>query len=254
MTVQNLTQTLDMADLWQTCLLFEYDRRRLVDGIASWLETVPHERVLDCACGSGFPALDLIAAGFSITCSDGSIRMLSKFERAAAAAGLRVTPHLVLWRELTTFFEPHFDVVMCRGSSLIYAGAWDDRAEPNPDAIAEAIRNFAATVRPGGIVYLDTTSAENLRTEIERNKYPTRIIDGHSVLLSEIIRTDRSRHIRTWSSQLTVDGEVFEFERHSYYLPHDHLARMMTAAGLTDVQQLRIDGEHYDVFAGRRPL
>jgi len=253
MTVKQAATTLDICDLWQTCLSFEYDRPRLVDGIAAWLATVPHERILDCACGTGFPALDLIAKGFSVTCSDGSIRMLREFERNAAAAGLRVTPRLMLWEELGAFVEASFDVVMCRGSSLIYAGGWDERADPDPSGIARALQNFAAAARPSGLVYVDTTSLANLeRGDSERHHYPPRQMDGRTVSLSELVRTDRARRIRTWSSRIEIDGEPFEFERHSYYLPHDELVEMMQAAGLGDVCRVPIDGEHYDVFVGRK--
>ncbi len=254
MSVKRIAPAFEISDLWQTCLSFEYDRPRLVNGIAAWLARIPHERILDCACGTGFPALDLIAKGFSVTCSDGSLRMLREFEINAAAAGLLVTPHLVLWEGLGALFNESFDVVMCRGCSLVFAGGWDECIEPDPSRIALALQNFAACTRSLGFVYVDTTSAADLNLIEEQEHYPTRQINGRTVSLFQTVRTDRVRRIRTWSCRIEIDGKTFDFKRHSYYLPHDELATMMEAAGLTDVRQVKIEGERYAVFVGRKSM
>lgn len=49
--------------LWDLCLSSEYDRDRVVRGIAEWLGPPDDLKVLDAACGSGFPALDLHRMG-----------------------------------------------------------------------------------------------------------------------------------------------------------------------------------------------
>src|SRR5664279_5947955 len=62
----------DIGTVWELCMYFEFDRAKTVDGIAEWLGPPSGLRVLDCACGSGFPALGLIAKGYDVTCTDGS--------------------------------------------------------------------------------------------------------------------------------------------------------------------------------------
>jgi SAM-dependent methyltransferase len=224
-----------------------------VAGLEEWLEYDQSLRILDCACGTGFPALDLLARGYDVTCSDGSEAMLSAFDRNARAAGLATVPTLVEWKQLPHAFGPVFDVVMCRGSSLIYAGTWDDDAEPSRDAVGEAVASFARCLREGGRLYVDTTSRVNLRaTDPVRTSYPPIELDGHRVRVEEVIENDVALRRRTWRSTLTVDGAQYRFSRRSYYLRHEELRRMMHNAGLTDVRRERVRGEHYDVFVARR--
>jgi SAM-dependent methyltransferase len=244
----------ELPALWQACLRLEYDRPELVAGLEEWLEHDRSLRILDCACGTGFPALDLLVRGYDVTCSDGSEAMLSIFAQNARAAGLATVPTLVEWRQLPYAFGPAFDVVMCRGSSLIYAGTWDDDVEPSGDAIGEAVTSFVRCLRDGGRLYLDTTSRGNLgATEPVRTSYSPIELDGHRVRVEEVIENDLARRRRTWRSTLTVDGSEYRFSRRSYYLRHDELERMMCKAGLADVRRAHVRGEHYDVFVGRRP-
>jgi SAM-dependent methyltransferase len=244
----------ELPALWQACLRLEYDQPELMAGLEEWLDHDRSLRILDCACGTGFPALDLLTRGYDVTCSDGSEAMVSIFARNARSAGLAVVPTLVEWKRLPSVFGPVFDVVMCRGSSLVYAGTWDDDVEPSRTAVGDAVASFVRCLRDGGRLYVDTTSRVNLRaTEPVRTSYPPIELDGHRVRVEEVIENDVARRRRTWRSTLTVDGAEFSFSRRSYYLRHEELERMMVRAGLTDVGRADVRGEHYDVFVGRRP-
>ncbi len=240
---------MDMATLWQTCLQFEYDRQRLVDGLDRWLGGRHHLKILDAACGAGFPALDLIQRGYRITCADGSESMLAAFRKNADRAGVAVNPHCVLWADLWRYFQGEFDIVMCRGSSLIYAGAWESERIQDRSAMSDALRSFADCLAPGGVLYVDTTSEANLeRKEAERNTYEPRVIDGNRIELSEIVSTDRLKRVRTWKSMLKVNGTAHEVTRYSHYLLHSELIEMLTGCGLRNIRKQHIGGEHYTVF------
>jgi SAM-dependent methyltransferase len=240
---------MDMATLWQTCLQFEYDREHLVEGLDKWLGGRTDLRILDAACGTGFPALDLIKRGYHVTCADGSESMLAAFRKNAAHGGLAVVPHCVLWADLSRYFQGEFDIVMCRGSSLIYAGAWESDRIQDRSAMWEALRSFSDCVAPGGVLYVDTTSEANLEIkEPEKNNYEARIVDGNTVELSEVVSTDRVNRVRTWKSMLKVNGTVHEMTRHSHYLPHSELVEMLEACGLRNIRKEQIQGEHYTVF------
>ncbi len=240
---------MDMATLWQTCLQFEYDRERLVEGLDKWLGGKRDLRILDAACGSGFPALDLIKRGYHITCADGSESMIAAFRRNATRAGLTVVPHCVLWADLSRYFQGEFDIVMCRGSSLIYAGAWESERIQDRSAMWEALRSFADCVAPGGVLYVDTTSEANLELkEPENNTYESRVIDGNTVELSEVVSTDHVNRVRTWKSMLKINGTAHEMTRYSHFLPHSELVEMLEACDLRNIRKEQIQGEHYTVF------
>jgi SAM-dependent methyltransferase len=247
------TMERNIATLWQTCLSFEYDREALVSSLAQWIWSTGKKDILDCACGTGFPALDLISRGFQLTCSDGSPAMLDAFRRNADLAGLQVCPHHILWRDLSFHFRGQFDIVFCRGSSLIYADAWDALHRPDNGVIADALRNFLHCLRPGGILYIDTTSEHGLNGPFpETRSYPDRLINGRSVNLTEIVHTDRVTCTRTWISRLSIDGVVSELTRRSLFLPHDALVSALYRAGFAQVSPCSIPGEHYAVFLAYR--
>jgi SAM-dependent methyltransferase len=243
---------MNIATLWQLCLNFEYDREALVAGLGEWLGEDKSIEILDCACGTGFPSLDLIRQGYHITCTDGSRVMLAEFHRNSGGNGNHSTAYCIQWRDLAARFKGRFDVVMCRGSSLIYAGSWDDHREPDLTKIREAVKSFRECLKEDGRLYVDTTSEENLkRAEPERNKYPERIIGSNRVSLSEVICTDQERHLRTWLTEVKIDGVSYEFERHSYYLTHADLFQILTECGFKNIQRPKIRGEHYDVFTAQ---
>jgi SAM-dependent methyltransferase len=245
---------MDIATLWQWCLSFEYDRQLLVEGLDTFLDRNHRFKILDCACGSGFPSLDLLRLGYDITCTDGSELMLEAFRKNALAAGISVAPRRIQWQDLAEIFPRQFDLVMCRGSSLIYAGAWENDVVPQRSAIREALMSFVGCLKPGGRLYVDTTSAANLeREEPERNIYPTRIIEGQALEFSETVSTNRAAQVRTWKSRVKFNGCQYEFTRHSHYLPHSELIDMLGGCGLRNVRRPWVKGEHYDIFVGDMP-
>lgn len=245
----------DIGTLWEICLHWEFDRDAAVDGIEAWLGPPDGLRVLDCACGSGFPALALLQRGYDVTCSDGSALMLRHLERNARLEAVDVAPHQVLWEDLRQYFGPVFDVVMCRGGgSYLYAGTWDTDGTPTGDALSGSVRQFIDCVRPGGRLYVDVTRAEDLaRTEPQWSRRPRLLVGQHTVDLEELITLEPERGMRVWHSWLSIDGTCHEFERRSHFLPHDALVGLLREGGLEDVHAEPVPGEHYDVYVGRRP-
>lgn len=244
----------EVGSVWDLCLSAEYDRDLLVSGIAGWLGPPDGLKLLDCACGSGFPSLDLARLGYQITCTDGSDFMLERFRRKARAMGLPIEPRQARWEELGELFTAAFDVVLCRGCSLIYAGTWDTDADPDPLALVSAIENFVRCVRPGGRLYLDTTTEESLYGEYPQvEEHAPRVIEGHTVRWREQITADTHARVRHWQVDLCIDDRSVSFVRKSHYLPHEVFKAMLEGAGLQDVGQVNVPGERYAVFSGRRP-
>jgi SAM-dependent methyltransferase len=241
----------EVGTVWDLCLSAEYDRERLVLGLAEWLGAPDGQQILDCACGTGFPALDLHRLGYNLTCTDGSPLMLERFRTKAKAADIALKPLRARWEELDQLYPARFDVVMCRGCSFIYAGTWDSEAEPDWSALECSVKSFVGCLRPGGRMYLDTTQEEDLLvTDPQWTEHPPRTIDGHRIDLAERVVSDPDAGVRRWMVQLGIDGVTYDFERKSHYLPHAELTSMLRSAGLEDVGRIDVTGERYAVFAG----
>jgi SAM-dependent methyltransferase len=245
---------MNMAQVWEVCLCLEYDKSSLVDGLDGLLSEYRGKSILDCACGTGFAVLDLIKRGYRITCSDGSETMLQEFRRNSRRMEVEVAPHLIVWSDLASNFRGMFDVVMCRGSSLIYGASWEEEKESSEEIIVDALMNFFQCLKPGGILYLDTTQKEYLIESQEQIfDYPEIKINGVSYSLSYKQGIERDKKRRKWEGVLIKNGHRYSFTRYSLYLPHDELKDMMMTCGFTNIREVDVMGEYYDVYIGEKP-
>jgi hypothetical protein len=179
--------------------------------------------------------------------------MLERFCHNARAADIELEPREARWEELDALYPERFDAVICRGCSLIYAGTFDDNAEPDRTAMESSIRSFVHCLRPGGRVYVDAPHAEGLDDEDSQwTEHPPRTMHGRNIRMRERVVADLSAGIRRWTVQLYIDGDSFALERKSHYLPHAELVGLLQDAGLEDVGRADVTGERYAVFVGQK--
>ena len=245
----------DIGTVWELCMMFEFDRDATVRDIAGWIGPPQGVRVLDCACGSGFPALGLLARGYDVTCTDGSSLMLEHFARNARLEGVDARALRVPWDELPGRYAGVFDVVLNRGcGNYRYAGVWDHGGLADRGAMAEAISHWVACLRPGGRLYVDIPPDPPAGVPpTSTTRHPTLLVGGHVVDLDERIAVDHRTGIRTWSTRLTVDGRTYEFERRAFHVEAGELVATLADCGLADVHRVDVPGEFYDVYCGVRP-
>lgn len=122
-------------------------------------------RVLDAACGTGMHALALAQRGFSASGADLSRGMIERARANAAAAGLAVDFRIAGFGELARSFAPgsstpEFDAVLCLGNSLPHA--------VGPGALETALRDFAACLKPGGLLLLQNRNFDAVTAERQR--------------------------------------------------------------------------------------
>lgn len=244
----------DVGTVWDLCLTVEYDRGQLVRDLAEWLGPPDGQKVLDAACGSGFPALELHDLGYDVTCTDGSPMMLERFRANAQEAGIELEPAEARWEELDGLYPNTFDVVICRGCSLIYAGTFDANTDPDRSALQRSIESFAGSLRSGGRLYTDAPWEKDLgQRESEWTEHEPRTIDGRRVELRERVIAEPEAHTRCWMVELQIDDASLALERRSHYMPHAELLDMFRVAGLEDVDRIDIPSERYAVLTGRKP-
>jgi SAM-dependent methyltransferase len=239
--------------IWDFCISVEYDREVLLDGLSEWLGEPEGLEILDPACGTGFPALELHQLGYRVTCTDGSPRMLARFRENAETSGLDIEAKQARWEEVGDLYPEQFDVVMCRGCSFIYAGTYDENVNPSWQALEDSLHSFVKCLRSGGRLYIDLPSEDNLGDgNADWIELEPRTVEGRRIEMRERLSANPEAGIRYWHVELNVDGAPYFLERKSHYMPHAKLMNLFREAGLDEVDRVDVAGESYSVIVGRK--
>jgi SAM-dependent methyltransferase len=126
---------------WQRRLEVEGD---FLDRLVT--DALPGRDLLDIACGTGFHAAHFAAAGYRVDATDGSAEMVERARANLAGFGDGVRIEQLSWEELRPLSVPHYDAVICLGSSLPHARADQRRA---------ALRRVHDLLRVGGVLLVD---------------------------------------------------------------------------------------------------
>jgi SAM-dependent methyltransferase len=236
----------DVFDYYQAVI---YDRDVLADAVGKLLLMTQSALVLDCACGTGLPAIDLRARGFRIDCTDSDPRMLDQFRRNARARHVEDSAQQLRWEALASL-DVKYDYVMCRGNSLVYADSWEDAtaSAASPGAIERHIRGIAAAVAPGGYLHIDAPKTSG----VAEVTYPVGFFRGKRVQVTERVTTVAG--YRRWEHQVTIGLDEYSFARNSCNLTGPELADILRSNGFPDVETITLQGERpsYQVLIARK--
>ena len=128
--------------------------------IEEQLQAAGAHRVLDAACGTGQHALALAQRGYSVVGTDLSARMIQK--AAANAREQVVAAEFVAagFGELHEHVGGEFDAVLCLGNSLPHV--------LTPVDLSAALADFAACLRPGGLLLIQNRNFDRVLARYER--------------------------------------------------------------------------------------
>ena len=220
-----------------------------LERLLAWGRALRPRRVLDVATGAGHTALAFAGLGARVVAFDLTEPML----RAARAfvtergADVRFVAGDV---EALPFRGGAFDVVTCRIAAHHFAN------------IGPAVRQIAATVRPGGsflvqdILGHDDAGASAFITEVERRRDPSHVRAyraaewkallrgaGLTVIDEAIVRKGRPWHDWTSRTGMTADGRA-ALEAFVRAAPPAH----------RDAFDFRLDGDRIESFTDRMLL
>ena len=242
----------NVVDLWQVSLKFLYTDV-YIKNIVKFLRKNSIKTILDCACGVGFPAIELKKAKFDITCSDASKPMLEKFRENCKENKVIIPSQLLDWRELSKL-KKKFDCVICRGNSLIYVDTWERyfNHENILSEIKNSLKNMFDALNSKGILYVDMTSqAEYDAGPVIRETFGEQIIDNHRMELTWNVTHDWITKRRVVQSLRKVDGQAYEYNYYSFLLKHSELIVLMKEVGFKKVEKTKIEGENgYTIYIG----
>lgn len=130
-------------------------------------------RVLDAACGTGMHAIALAQKGYQAAGADLSAGMIARARENAASMGVNVQFETAGFGWLAQAFGPHsFDALLCLGNSLPHLLSARD--------LALALSDFAACLRPGGILIVQNRNFDAVMAGRERWMEPQAHREGDS--------------------------------------------------------------------------
>ena len=126
---------------------------------ASLFEQFGVRRVLDAACGTGHHAIALARQGYQVMGTDLSTPMIARASENASAQGVGASFSVAGLGGYAALGQT-FDAAICLGNSLphLLSGA----------AVAEALADFAAVLRPGGLLVIQNRNFDRVWRERER--------------------------------------------------------------------------------------
>ncbi len=149
----DLSQDYDRFVNWESRLAYE------MPFIERQLAAAGAKRVLDAACGTGMHALALAQRGYEVTGADLSEGMIARARGNAAQMGVQSRFAVAGLGELATQLGGGFDAALCLGSSLPHL--------LTPADLALALADFAAVLRPGGLLLIQN---RNFAPVVERRE------------------------------------------------------------------------------------
>ncbi len=129
--------------------------------IEGQLQAAGARRVLDAACGTGMHAIALAQRGYDAAGADLSNGMIERARVNAAASGQEAHFAVAGFGDLArTFGANSFDALLCLGNSLPHV--------LSSAGLIEALADFAACLRPGGLLLLQNRNFDAVMARRQR--------------------------------------------------------------------------------------
>jgi glycine/sarcosine N-methyltransferase len=158
-----------LAEMYDT-LSIDYDRfvnweNRLgfeLPFLEQNLRETHSRKVLDAACGTGMHAIALAKRSYQVFGADYSEGMITKAQQNASVAGTQVSFMQAGFGDLARAFQHQlpFDSLLCLGNSLPHVLTEGE--------LAKALEDFAACLRPGGLLIIQNRNFDAVLAEKQR--------------------------------------------------------------------------------------
>jgi SAM-dependent methyltransferase len=201
------------------------------------LDLTPGARILDAPCGAGRHARAFARAGYQVTALDSSRDAISRTVTTAEADGLDVQFEIADMRDFR--LAAPVDGVACLGNSVGYF---------RPEQTDAFFRCFAAALRPGGRLVLETGCVAESLFPIVRER---RIAFDGGVYEAELAY-DAMRSVLKTRGRLHLGEAVHGFRYAHQVMTTGELVRRLDAAGLETLSlHGDVDDGPYDLGSPR---
>jgi SAM-dependent methyltransferase len=237
-------------------------REAYVNALAS-VVTDKKLKILDTACGTGFPTIDLYKRGFeNITCADASSESLVMLKERFKNVGMPVLPtERATWQEHHPSFEGKFNAVVNIDNSLVYMDAWSEEqqmAEGREGVLQRLeapVRNFYRYLQPNGKAVIGM--AKTLDPELKARTVPLGegVHDGHHVKVDWQLEYDWQKRHRNWTIETQIDGAPQpKVSYKSYIITRAEFTSVLEKVGFKNIRVLEDPGGgvYDDIFVAEK--
>ena len=230
---------LEFANIWdlQTRDLWG---KHYAQALADLLESHDVKTILDCAGGTGFPAIEFKRQGLNISYSDGSPDMLAFFNAKRVEEKLTIPSYLSTWQQLSQRVPYTYDAVLCRGNSLLFVGAYTDEAPIGRASslamVHEALHGIFSKVSDDGLLYFDLPKPDKAKPE---KPYHSTFTDSLTVKIKTTVSYDPDTQLRTTTNLITnlLSGAETTSTAQTYPFDERELFEMLLSVGFQGVEK-----------------
>ena len=261
--ISSQTETpVKLADMWSVSgqLLHTPSYRQAHASILAAAIGRRDHSILDAACGTGFPMIELHDLGFTdLAGSDADADLLEKF-RDRVPPGWHPMLTVATWQNLPQAITRPFDAVLCVDAAIGFMDSWlPGEMRQGPDSIfarvTEVLANFRAVTAPGGRFFIGLQKNNHKGNHF----YPMRVgemeIEGRLAEEHWHMTYDWETRIKTWLNIVRIDGREYAQTRRSYLFDLAELGEFLRAAGFARVERLPTPEDLYEdiLIAHRAP-
>ncbi len=216
--------------------------------LSSELKKLNVKTILDCAGGTGYPAILLKKMGWDISYSDGSNEMVTVFKERLKEEGLDIPTYGSRWEDLSENVPNTYDAVMCSGNSFVGIATFENteysiQKESVMLRMKLAVAEFYKKVNKGGVLYIDLFKKESVAPE---QPYTLDVsFDDERVILN--VSYDPVRNIRTaLSTNISLtDGSEVDTITKLAPLYSEELFELLVDAGFSRIEKANIEGAEF---------
>lgn len=234
-----LAESFDVMTDWPARLAYE------MPFLEATLKRLNAQAVLDCACGTGWHAIELVQRGYQVKAGDASNAMVARARENAARQKVDVPFAVARFVDLRQTFTERFDAVLCLGNSFPHV-LTDDLAR-------RSLQGMRACLRPGGALVLHNLNYDK-RWRDKPRWFPVNSgkVEGRETLVwrfadygSKSITFNTALFTRSQDAQWSVT--VQSTEQRPYQ--SSELTALLAGAGFDEVALFgNLKGDAYEAF------
>lgn len=249
----------DVVRFWDTALEIIYNRQKLVSEFKKIIKEhgiKKKSNILDVSVGTGFLALDIKKDGYQIDINDTSEKMLRLLQTNAKSLGISsINPTNISWQLLSSKIDRRYDLLLCRGNSLVYVNSWHRRTNniiAAKEEILLSLQNFYDLLKPNGLLWIDITSDKEISEGPKVSERFSKRVNGENVEMIWDITHDPKKRIRIVEGEFMFRDTNYQHTFYSYYMTSSELTELLQKIGFKKVERITVKNEIYTILIARK--